>query len=395
MVEAGALGDGARELVLVIGPPFTSSRSRACPLPWRASTASRPLALDEAQVDDTSVRKRPEPPRRDGVVTPFPFLDRLAFGGAPVCVWRIHVLAMALAAARITSRGPSVPVQRSNDAAPWATRISRPSTTRTPRVLPHRGVRAAGPVDQVDHEASGTQVIGRDGKLLERGHSGSARPDGRAVDQEVGAPARSTARTPSRRPAPARAPGCGSRRDVDRARLAQRPGGGARGCRRRRARAPCARPGGSASAASSPARPCCRRRSRRRSKVSVFAAPIAARRVASVVGERERGLLVRDRHVGAAEARPRAARAPSPRRAPAAAAGAGSASRRARAPRARRCASPASGCARPASRRRPGSASDGLTGSPPSASGCAAHVALELRLGGGEACAPVAAGLAT
>ena len=44
-------------------------------------------------------------------------------------------LAIVVAAFRIASRGASKPVQRSNDAAPWATRISRPSITSAPRVL--------------------------------------------------------------------------------------------------------------------------------------------------------------------------------------------------------------------------------------------------------------------
>ena len=74
---------------------------------------------------------------------------------------------------------------------------------------------------------------------------------------------------------------------------------------------------------------------------------------AGVRGQRERGVLVRDGHVGAHEARGRAARGSSRRTARAAPAGAGSASRPSRAPRAPRCASPVSGCARPASRGRP------------------------------------------
>ena len=59
------------------------------------------------------------------------------FGGGwcPGLCWRIHVLAMAPTASRIACRGAVWPVQRSNDAAPWATRISRPSITSAPRVL--------------------------------------------------------------------------------------------------------------------------------------------------------------------------------------------------------------------------------------------------------------------
>ena len=54
-----------------------------------------------------------------------------------------------------------------------------------------------------------------------------------------------------------------------------------------------------------PARRCCRPRSRRRPNVSVLAAPIARARARRLVRERERGLLVRDRHVGAARSRRR------------------------------------------------------------------------------------------
>ncbi len=70
--------------------------------------------------------------------------------------------------------------------------------------------------------------------------------------------------------------------------------------------------------------------------------------------DRERGLLVRDRDVRSAQARRRRARGPSRRTPQAAPAAAGSASRRARARAARRSASPASGCARRASREPPG-----------------------------------------
>ena len=90
-----------------------------------------------------------------------------------------------------------------------------------------------------------------------------------------------------------------------------------------------------------------------RSNVSVLAAPISRAASRRLVGERERGLLVRDRHVDAAEA----GRGQRPH-------GLGEQLRRqrqlqvapvgqARPPRAPRCASRASASGRPASRRRP------------------------------------------
>src|SRR3954468_9464026 len=47
-------------------------------------------------------------------------------------------------AARITSTGAGTPVHTSNDAAPCATRTSRPSTTRAPRSWAARAVAVAG-----------------------------------------------------------------------------------------------------------------------------------------------------------------------------------------------------------------------------------------------------------
>ena len=78
------------------------------------------------------------------------------------------------------------------------------------------------------------------------------------------------------------------------------------------------------------------------SKISVLAAPIAQARGVGSVGERQRRVLVRDRHVDAAKARPRRAPRRSRRTAPEESAVAGSASRRGRPTRAPRSASPAS-----------------------------------------------------
>src|SRR5439155_8421452 len=47
-------------------------------------------------------------------------------------------------AARITSTGAGTPVHSSNDAAPWATRTSRPSTTRAPAASAARAVAVPG-----------------------------------------------------------------------------------------------------------------------------------------------------------------------------------------------------------------------------------------------------------
>ena len=72
------------------------------------------------------------PARRGHAVA---LLGPLGARWCPGLCWRIHWLAMAPAASRIAWRGAACPVQRSNDAAPWATRISRPSITSAPRVL--------------------------------------------------------------------------------------------------------------------------------------------------------------------------------------------------------------------------------------------------------------------
>ena len=47
-------------------------------------------------------------------------------------------------AARITSTGAGTPVHASNEAAPWATRTSSPSTTRAPAAPAARAVAVAG-----------------------------------------------------------------------------------------------------------------------------------------------------------------------------------------------------------------------------------------------------------
>ena len=115
-------------------------------------------------------------------------------------------------------------------------------------------------------------------------------------------------------------------RDLGRPGLAQRPDRRAR-CRRRRARArmpagraPSAaiRPGASVLSASIVPSGL---------KVSVLAAPIARAAALALVGERERGVLVRHRHVGAERSRRRRARGRSRRTARAGPAAAGSSSR--------------------------------------------------------------------
>ena len=172
--------------------------------------------------------------------------------------------------------------------------------------------------------------------------------------RRAGAGVHGAGRRARRTSASARGPPCGSRPAPPRRprRAAPRPRRAR--CRRRRARARSPRPASRGIAATS-----ARRvgvvgvRSRRRANVSVLAAPIARAALGRLVGQGERGLLVRDRHVRADEAGAAPQRAhglvEQLGRAPAAA---GSASRAGRARRARPRASPASGCGRPASRGR-------------------------------------------
>ena len=99
-------------------PSATSSRSGRAAGVVGAARRHRSIASCSTKPRSTitSVSTRPEPPRREGVVTPLPFFLRMFW--CPGLCWRIHVVAMVVAAARIASRGASRPVQRSNDAAP-------------------------------------------------------------------------------------------------------------------------------------------------------------------------------------------------------------------------------------------------------------------------------------
>ena len=160
VVEPEALGDRARELVLrdralveQHGARASSPAARA--LSMAASTVSR---LGEAELDDDVGEEAPSPRRDVGVVMPFQSAGGSACARAPVIApvgtglrWDglsvislarpprttsighlarvLYMVQATWTAARIASRGASQPVQRSNDSAPWRTRISSPSTT--------------------------------------------------------------------------------------------------------------------------------------------------------------------------------------------------------------------------------------------------------------------------
>ena len=136
VVEAEALRDRARELVLGDDPVGEQQ-----PLGRRAVAVGALdrlvdlAARDEVHLDQ-HVREHAAgtatPGRRGDAVA---LLGPLGAGWCPGLCWRIHVLAMAPTAARIAWRGAVRPVQRSNDAAPWSSRISSPSITSAPRVL--------------------------------------------------------------------------------------------------------------------------------------------------------------------------------------------------------------------------------------------------------------------
>ena len=246
--------------------------------------------------------------------------------------------------------------------APWWTRISRPSTTVHPSAAsPPPGARCRRP--------------GRRGRPRTRICPSSSAPSGRSLNVASASWRPTAVQLTSRSAVPARRDGAhaevgGERlgalrrpvpdRHVGGAGLAQRPGGRA-GAAARAEDERAVRPrGGSGSAASRPgASVLSARIVPSRAKLSVFAAPIAARRRRRRVGEGERRLLVGDRDVRAAEAGRRQRADGLGEAARAAPAGAGSASRApARARPAPRCASPASGCGRRASRGRRGGASD-------------------------------------
>ena len=180
---------------------------------------------------------------------------------------------------------------------------------------------------------------------------------GRGVHEQIGGPrARRSRSTPRSSASASRA----LRRAVPDGDRARRPRAAPRPprarCRRRRAR--CAlRPARSSADRRDQARArrCCRPRSCRRARnVSVLAAPIARAAAVARVGERERGVLVRDRDVGADEAgrrqRPHGLLEQLGRQRQQLVAPAAQAERRERGAR----ASPASGCERPASRGRRG-----------------------------------------
>ena len=205
---------------------------------------------------------------------------------------------------RIASSGGSRPVQRSKDSAPCLTSTSRPSTTSAPpRLRP--GLRRA------------SRARRRRGRR--RAAAGRSRRRGSSSIDVVRPRARPRSRSRPRRrpPAPRRSP----RRAPRRARWRARACGSRRSPRRPASRSAqaAARPAPPAPSTSAvmPAR---RRAAARRagpaasvlsawiapsSKVSVFAAPIARAASLGVVGQRERRLLVRDRHVRAAVARRR------------------------------------------------------------------------------------------
>ena len=202
-----------------------------------------------------------------------------------------------------------------------------------------------GAVDEIDHDARA---------------STSGSPSSESVGSQPDARWRSRA-APRARALRRRAPR--TRRQLGRplgravpdghlgARLAQRPGRRARRRRPLRARARSRARGSPSASSSPPASVLSPAIARRRSKVSVFTAPIARGGVAQLVGQVVRRQLVRDRHVGAAVA----GRRQRPHRLVEALGRHRQLRRsasRARAPRTRRSSSPASGCARPGSRGR-------------------------------------------
>ena len=306
MVEAEALGDRARELVLgdrAVGERAAARASEPAALA-RLDRLVHRRPLDEAEVDEDvgeHAAGAAAPRRRGDARCP----SCLA-GCCPGLCWRIHGLAMVVTASRIASRG----AVHAGPAFERRSALGDQDLQSVDHVGPSRSCRfeesrPAGPVDHVHHAASGTQVIGLERKRLERGHPGRE-PDRRAVDDDLGRdrdPRRRARRAPRR--APRRARACGSRPP-------RRPRRPARAPTPRRARAPpapstSARPPGRVAHAAQRARaapgasvlsawiaPS--------SNVSVLAAPIARAASARRVGERERRLLVRDRHVDAAEA---------------------------------------------------------------------------------------------
>ena len=230
--------------------------------------------------------------------------------------------------ARSSARSFALPVEPGPQGRP-------PPSRRLPA---QRATSAVGPLpyDQVDKAWISMESIGGERKRLERVLAG-LQSDRRRVDEQIGL--RGQARRRRRPPSSAQSRSARSRRAVPDphlggAGLTQRPDHGARaaaGAEHERASGPA---GSNGSASIRPGRV---------GVVGVDRAVAAnvervggadrARGVGRLVGERERRLLVRDRHVGAREAGARQRRARSPRTARAAPAAAGSASRRARARR--------------------------------------------------------------
>ena len=134
VVEAEALGDRARELVLGdrAGGEQDALRGRAGRGRHLDGLVHR-LALDEPEIDDDVGQHAagPTAPRGRGDAVAL-----LGPGRCPGwCRWVHESCAISATAARMASRDAVVPVQRSNDAAPCAIRISIPVTTVAPRRL--------------------------------------------------------------------------------------------------------------------------------------------------------------------------------------------------------------------------------------------------------------------
>ncbi len=136
VVEAEPLGDGAGELVLGDGAGRDQDAlgGRAGGVRHLDRLVHR-LALDQPEVHDdvgqhdaaAAATRR----RRDASAALGLACGGLLRGCPGGCRW-VHGVSTA---ARITARGAVLSVQRSNDAAPCATRISSPVTTCAPRRL--------------------------------------------------------------------------------------------------------------------------------------------------------------------------------------------------------------------------------------------------------------------
>ena len=203
--------------------------------------------------------------------------------------------ARALRRRRMTSTGAATPVQRSNEAAPWRTSTSRPSTTTSQPGgaggLDERGRRAVGAVGEVDDGLSGVRL---DEQLV----PDRRRVDDRSAPPTVGRPVVVAPRDEAHVGAPACASAAATR--------PRRAAGAEHGTRARGASIPATT---SPSVSKPSTRPVARRRACSRSR--------RARRVVELVAEQRGGRLVRHGHVRAGEARARRARARPPRAAPA------------------------------------------------------------------------------